>query len=191
MLHRCLDPLLQSIHRTRLATLFAAVATCLSGPAWSLTDLGRRFGGTIGLRHKMKRADWLLGNRHLHREARSICQALCRVTLARLREPLILIDWPGAEDIPVAAPVAGLAAGGRTQSDPVRGGACIAANAVQVFAAVSEKDQDRQIVADAAREHEKVPNAVRPGQVAIECVEDDAEGVEETTGDEPPKTCRR
>ena len=93
ILHRCLDPLLQSIHRTRLATLFAAVAACVSGPALSLTDVGRRFGGTVGLRHKIKRADRLLGNRHLHREAKSIYQALCRVTPARVREPLILIDW--------------------------------------------------------------------------------------------------
>jgi hypothetical protein len=93
ILHRCLDPLLQSIHRTRLATLFAAVAACVSGPALSLTDVGRRFGGAVGLRHKIKRADRLLGNRHLHREAKSIYQALCRVTLARVREPLILIDW--------------------------------------------------------------------------------------------------
>jgi hypothetical protein len=93
ILHRCLDPLLRSIHRTRLATLFAAVAACVSGPALSLTDVGRRFGGTVGLRHKIKRADRLLGNRHLHREAKSIYQGLCRVTLARVREPLILIDW--------------------------------------------------------------------------------------------------
>jgi len=93
ILHRCLDPLLRSIHRTRLATLFAAVAACVSGPALSLTDVGRRFGGAVGLRHKIKRADRLLGNRHLHREAKSIDQALCRVTLARVREPLILIDW--------------------------------------------------------------------------------------------------
>ena len=85
--------MLQSIHRTRLATLFAAVAACVSGPALSLTAVGRRFGGTIALRHKIKRADRLLGNRHLHRQAESIDQALCRVTLARVREPLILIDW--------------------------------------------------------------------------------------------------
>ncbi len=93
ILHRCLDPLLQSIHRTRLATLFAAVAACVSGPALSLTDVGRRFGGTIALRDKIKRADRLLGNRHRHREAKSIYQTLCRVTRARVREPLILIDW--------------------------------------------------------------------------------------------------
>ncbi|CRI67705.1 putative Diguanylate cyclase with PAS/PAC sensor [Thiocapsa sp. KS1] len=54
---------------------------------------------------------------------------------------------------------------------------------------VSEKDQDRQIVADAAREHEEVPNAVRPGEAAVECVEDDAEGVEKSADDEAPKTC--
>ena len=42
ILHRCLDPLLQSIHRTRLATLFTAVAACVSGPALSPTDVGRR-----------------------------------------------------------------------------------------------------------------------------------------------------
>jgi hypothetical protein len=93
ILHRCLDSLLQSIHRARLATLFAAVAACVSGPALSLTDVGRRFGGAVGLRHKVKRADRLLGNRHLHREAKSVYHALCRVTLKRVREPLILIDW--------------------------------------------------------------------------------------------------
>jgi hypothetical protein len=76
-----------------LATLFAAVAACVSGPALSLTAVGRRFGGAVGLGHNIKRADRLLGNRHLHREAKSIDQALCRVTPARVREPLILIDW--------------------------------------------------------------------------------------------------
>ncbi|WP_296703510.1 hypothetical protein [Thiocapsa sp. UBA6158] len=69
------------------------MAACVSGPALSLTDVERRFGGTIALRHRIKRADRLLGNRHLHREAKSIYQVLCRVTLARVREPLILIDW--------------------------------------------------------------------------------------------------
>ena len=37
-------------------------------------------------------ADRLLGNRRLHGEALSIYAALCRVTLARIKEPLILID---------------------------------------------------------------------------------------------------
>ena len=55
--------------------------------------LGRRFAGSTTLRHAIKRSDRLLGNRHLQREAHSICGALCRVVLARIAEPLILVDW--------------------------------------------------------------------------------------------------
>jgi hypothetical protein len=93
ILQTCLSPLLQKIHSRRLATLFAAVGSCVRGPALSLTDVGRRFAGASTLRHKIKRADRLLGNRHLQHEARSIYAALCRVLLARIREPVILIDW--------------------------------------------------------------------------------------------------
>jgi hypothetical protein len=74
--------------------LFAAVAACVGGPALSPTDVGRRFGGTLALRHKIKRADCLLGNRHLHREAKAIYQDLCWAMLAPVPEPLILIDCP-------------------------------------------------------------------------------------------------
>lgn len=93
ILHRCLTPLLPHIHARRLATLFEAVISSVCGPALSLTDLGRRFTGPAALRHKIKRADRLLGNRHLQREAGSIYGALCRVLLARITEPVILVDW--------------------------------------------------------------------------------------------------
>ena len=52
ILHQHLEPLLQHLHRRRLATLLAAVVSCLSGPRLSLTDLGRRFEGRARLRHK-------------------------------------------------------------------------------------------------------------------------------------------
>jgi len=46
ILHHCLEPLLQHLHRRRrVATLLDAVASCLSGPRLSLTELGRRFAG--------------------------------------------------------------------------------------------------------------------------------------------------
>jgi hypothetical protein len=93
ILHRCLTPLLLHIHARRLATLYEAVVSCVCGPALSLTDVGRRFTGPAALRHKIKRADRLLGNRHLQREAGSIYGALCRVLLARIAEPVILVDW--------------------------------------------------------------------------------------------------
>jgi hypothetical protein len=72
ILHRCLCPLLKPIHARRLATLLEAVASCVDGPALSLTGVGRRFAGVTLLRHEIKRADRLLGNRRLHSEARSI-----------------------------------------------------------------------------------------------------------------------
>jgi hypothetical protein len=49
---RCLLPLLADIHSRRLTTLLEAAASCVSGPALSLTDIGRRFAGTGLLRHK-------------------------------------------------------------------------------------------------------------------------------------------
>ena len=93
ILHHCLAPLLTHIHRRRLATLLEAVAASVSGPRLTLTDIGRRFAGPARLRHKIKRADRLLGNTRLQGEARAVYAALCRVTLARIREPLIVVDW--------------------------------------------------------------------------------------------------
>ena len=55
--------------------------------------MGRRFAGTTTFRHGIKRADRLLGNRHLQHEVASIYAALCRVLLAGIGEPLILVDW--------------------------------------------------------------------------------------------------
>ena len=93
ILHRCLSPLLCHIHARRLGTLLEAVVSCVLGPALSLTAVGRRFAGPATLRHKIKRADRLLGNRHLQQEAGAVYAALCRVLLARIPEPLILVDW--------------------------------------------------------------------------------------------------
>jgi hypothetical protein len=61
ILHHCLAPLLTHIHRRRLETLLEAVAASVSGPRLTLTDIGRRFAGSARLRHKIKRADRLLG----------------------------------------------------------------------------------------------------------------------------------
>jgi hypothetical protein len=93
MLHRCVAPLLIGIHRRRLAVLFEAVAASVSGPRLTLTEIGRRFGGATLLRHRIKRADRLLGNVHLQRDARRIYSALARMLLTSVAEPLIVIDW--------------------------------------------------------------------------------------------------
>jgi hypothetical protein len=86
-------PLLNGIHRWRLAGLLDAVAATVSGPRLTLTDIGRRFGGGTDLRHRIKRADRLLGNRHLQHDSRGIDRALASMLLAGVAEPLIVIDW--------------------------------------------------------------------------------------------------
>ncbi|MBK1647299.1 hypothetical protein [Rhabdochromatium marinum] len=73
--------------------LFEAVAAAVSGPCLTLTEIGQRFGGRSDLRHCIKRADRLLGNVHLQRDARQIDTALGRLLLAGVGEPLIVIDW--------------------------------------------------------------------------------------------------
>ena len=93
ILQHCVGPRLAGIHRRRLTVLLKAVAATVSGPRLTLTEIGRRLGGGSDLRHRIKRADRLLGNRHLRRDAKQIYSALARVLLAGVAEPLIVIDW--------------------------------------------------------------------------------------------------
>jgi hypothetical protein len=115
ILHRCLDTLLSGVHRRRRETLFAAVAACVSGPRLTLTDIGRRFATTTRLRHAIKRADRLLGNSKLQSETPQFYAALCRVLVARIAEPLLLIDWSDLKaDQSLHLLRAALAVGGRS-----------------------------------------------------------------------------
>lgn len=115
ILHRCVAPLLGDIHRRRLAVLLEAVAAAVSGPRLTLTEIGRRFGGGSPLRHRIKRADRLLGNAHLQGEARGIYTALGRTLLAGVAEPLIVIDWSDLkEDQSLHLLRASLPVGGRS-----------------------------------------------------------------------------
>lgn len=70
--------------------------------------IGRRFAGGALLRNGIKRADRLLGNRHLQRDARSIDASLPG-----------LLRVVGLEGGSVAASAARLVAGRRAQSDLV------------------------------------------------------------------------
>ncbi len=101
--------------------------SCVSGPALSLTDIGRRFTGPPRLRNWIKRSERLLGIRRLQGEARSIYSALFRVRLGRIQEPLILIDRSDLKadlslHLPRAyLPVGGAASPSTRRSIPKRG----------------------------------------------------------------------
>jgi len=115
ILHRCVDALLVTVHRRRFDGLFEAVAACVSGPRLTLTDIGRRFTAQTRLRHSIKRADRLLGNRKLQTPTRTFDAALCQAMLARVAEPVILVDWSDlTADQSLHLVHASLAVGGRS-----------------------------------------------------------------------------
>jgi hypothetical protein len=93
LLRSWLGESLKFIHATRLTALFDMVDACVSGAGLSITSAGRRLIGPTSLKYKIKRADRLVGNPHLYRERTAIYEALCRITLARIGAPMILIDW--------------------------------------------------------------------------------------------------
>jgi hypothetical protein len=115
MIQRWIAPLLAGIHRRRLAVLLEAVAATVTGPRLRLTEIGRRFGGSSHLRHRIKRADRLLGNAHLRRDAKRIYAALAQMLLAGVAEPLIVVDWSDLkEDQSLHLLRASLPVGGRS-----------------------------------------------------------------------------
>jgi hypothetical protein len=115
ILQQCVAPLLAGIHRRRVAVLLEAVAATVSGPRLTLTEIARRFSGGADLRHRIKRADRLLGNVHLQRDAKRVYAALSRVLVSGVAEPLIVVDWTDLkEDQSLHLLRASLPVGGRS-----------------------------------------------------------------------------
>lgn len=77
--------------------MLAAVEGLLLGGVLTLTHLGRSLSGQSRTKHKRKRVDRLLGNRHLHRERGQIYQALAQWLLVGVERPVILIDGSDCE----------------------------------------------------------------------------------------------
>lgn len=88
-----LRTLCQGIHAWRMAALIAMVDALLRGRVLTVTGLGRALRGASAPKHHIKKADRLIGNRHLHRERHAFYQVLMAVTIGRLKRPVILVDW--------------------------------------------------------------------------------------------------
>jgi len=67
-----------SIHKKRLASLFDIVETAMQTQYVTLTGLGRRLSSSIKIKHKIKKVDRLLGNKHLQQERVEIYKQLSR-----------------------------------------------------------------------------------------------------------------
>ncbi|TAK60936.1 hypothetical protein [Methylobacter sp.] len=90
-LHTLLKQSLPDLHAARLNALMAAVGAGLTGASVSITALGRAVSGCAYLKHKIKRLDRLVGNRHLKSDRLALYGAMTRFLLKSLPLPLIIL----------------------------------------------------------------------------------------------------
>lgn len=91
---RVLEPCLGQLHAKREAALRRAVeAVVARGAALSLSCIALAMSGAVGLRHRIKSADRLLGNASLHRERAALYGALAHGWLSGLPRVLLVVDW--------------------------------------------------------------------------------------------------
>jgi len=122
ILQRSLLPLLADIHSRRVATLLDAAASCVSSPALSLTDIGRRFaGGTVAAPQDQARRPLAGQPAPEKRCARDLRGAVSDHT-GTDRRAGDLDGLVGPQGRPVAADVARFAAGWWAGIDDLRGG---------------------------------------------------------------------
>ena len=84
---------LQSVHRTRLKSVFFGVDALLRGGRLSLTEQGSSASGTVSPKHNIKRIDRGLGNRHIPCDMPTFCKAITLLYVEPGTQPVILIDW--------------------------------------------------------------------------------------------------
>ncbi len=114
-LHALLKQSLPDIHATRLKALMAAVGAGLTGVSVSITTLGRAVSGPALIKHKIKRLDRLVGNRHLASDRVPLYGAMTQFLLKSLPLPLVIVDWsPLTDDQSQQLLRAALPVGGRS-----------------------------------------------------------------------------
>lgn len=94
-LHRMLKKALSRIHQLRVEALITLAESPLFGAQLNLTDLGRHIQGSAKVKHKIKRADRLLGNKKLLEERKIVYRDLCCYFFKVLKRLEILVDWSG------------------------------------------------------------------------------------------------
>ena len=93
VLHNLLRNALPSIHSTRLKAVMVSIDALTRGAKASVTSLGRGLAGNTYDKHKIKRMDRLLSNKHLNLERFSVYSTLTGTLVNGLSEPIIAIDW--------------------------------------------------------------------------------------------------
>lgn len=97
VLHTLLRRALPAVHARRLASLMAMVDSALRGHRLTLCELARHLAPSCAVRHRIKRADRLLGNQALQRERLAFYRVIVRRLIVPGTEPIILVDWSDAK----------------------------------------------------------------------------------------------
>jgi hypothetical protein len=90
---RVLNPCLGQLHAKRSAALRRAVEAVLLGGALNLSSIALAMAGAVGLRHRVKSVDRLLGNGGLQEARTSIYGGLAHLWLCGLPQVLLVVDW--------------------------------------------------------------------------------------------------
>jgi len=88
-----LKKMCQVIHKKRMISLMSMVEACIQGKKLSVTGLGRAIKNTVYEKHNIKRADRLMGNRHLNQERGLLYQTMAKWIIGHHKQPVILVDW--------------------------------------------------------------------------------------------------
>lgn len=102
-----------TVHKARVAAVFAAVGALVRGGEIALSRLGRAIAVRTTPRHGIKRVDRLYGNGHLLDERQQFYRGIAHGVLRDRPRPAILVDWTevggGMRVLAAAAPCSGRA----------------------------------------------------------------------------------
>src|SRR5688572_13915708 len=97
ILQKKLEASLGFMHAKRRGAFWRAVGGLLAGQRLWLTALGRSLPGTCSDKHRIKAVDRLIGNASVQRSVPMLYAALAALILGRIRRPVLLVDWTGAD----------------------------------------------------------------------------------------------
>ncbi|MDA0824542.1 MAG: hypothetical protein O3C28_19285 [Proteobacteria bacterium] len=92
LVERLITEVTPGTHEYRRSLLVAAITSALDGSSLSVMALGRGINGPAYEKHRIKRAERLLSNRHLQSERLGIYSAVTQRLLIGITRPLISVD---------------------------------------------------------------------------------------------------
>lgn len=102
-----------TVHKARVAAVFAAVAALVRGGEIALSRLGRAIAVRTTAKHGIKRIDRLYGNEHILNERQLFYRGIAHGVLRDRPRPAVLVDWTevggGMRVLAAAAPCSGRA----------------------------------------------------------------------------------